>query len=182
MISRRTFLQTALAASMPPMLTWAEPAPRCAAGLCVVVDGACSDARSFVDQCGVAPLAGSDTSAVLATLMRDATRACCGLTRDSQYFLIEQMASGRGYRRGYHGVHDYRDGSLRHSLSGARERVDGLAQALQLAGAAWAVPLAAAMPTLSHDPTRDTRVEVHSDATRPADSGGYLVSWCLHRA
>ena len=181
MISRRTFLQSALAVSVMPTLSWAA-APRCAAGLCVVVDGACGDARCFVGQCGEAPLKGSDISAVLARLMRDDSRACFGLTRDSHYFLIEQMAGALGYRLGYHGVHDYRDGGLRHCLSGARDRVDGLAQAVRVAGAAWAEPLAASMPALSYDATRDTRVEVRGDAIRPADSGGYLVSWCLHRA
>ena len=182
MISRRTFLHTALAASVLPTLRWADAAPRYTAGLQVVVDGACSDARSFVEQCGVRPLIGSDTAALLATLLRDETRACFGLTRDSQYFLIEQMAGACGYRHGYHGVHDYRDGGLRHHLHGARDRIDGLAQALRDAGQAWAVPLAAAMPALARDSTRDTRIATRGDASRPADSGGYLVSWCLHRA
>ena len=175
MISRRTFLQPALAVSVLPTLSWAA-APRCAAGLCVVVDGACGAARSFAGQCAVAPRKGSDVSAVLTALMRDDSRACFGLTRDSQFFLIEQMAGAFGYRLGYHGVHDYRTGGLRHRLSGARKSVDRLAQALRVAGAACT------MPALSHHPTRDTRVEVRGDASRPADSGGYLVSWCLHRA
>ena len=181
MLCRRTFLKAALAVSVLPTLTWAA-APRRERGLCVVVDGRCGDARSFIDCCALAPLAASDTAAVLAALMRDGTRTCCGLTRDSQYFLIEQMAGAHGYRVGYHGVHDYRDGSLRHQLSGACEPLHGLAHALRGAGPAWALPLAAAMPALSYHNTRDTRIEVLSDATRPADSGGYLVSWCLHRA
>lgn len=181
MIARRTFLQTALAVSVLPTLGWAA-APRCAAGLRVVVDGACGDGRSFAEQCGVAPRTGNDFSAVLATLMRDNSRACFGLTRNSQFFLIEQMAGALGYRLGYHGVHNYRDGGLRHYLSGARDRVDGLAQSLRPAGAAWAEPLAATMPALSHDRKRDRRAEVRGDASRPADNGGYLVSWCLHRA
>lgn len=181
MISRRTFLQSALAVSLLPSLSWAV-APRCATGWWVVVDGACGDARSFARHCGVAPRMGSDISAVLATLMRDDRRACFGLTRDSQFFVIEQMAGALGYCLGYHGVHDYRDGGLRHCLHGASDRVNRLAQALRLAGAAWAEPLAATIPALSHDRTRDTLVEVRGDASRPADSGGYLVSWCLHRA
>ncbi len=181
MLCRRTFLKAALAVSVMPTLISAA-APRRELGMFVVVDGRCGDARSFIDCCAMAPLPASDTAAVLAALMRDSTRTCCGLTRDSQYFLIEQMAGAHGFRVGYHGVHDYRDGSLRHQLSGAREPIDGLAHALRDAGPAWAVPLAAAMPALSHHNTRDTHVEVLSDAPRPADSGGYLVSWCLNRA
>lgn len=181
MIGRRTFLQTALAASMLPTLSWAA-APRCVAGLCVIVDGACGDARSFAGRCGVAAQNGSDYSAVLAILMRDNTRTGFGLTRDSQFFLIEQMAGDFGYRLGYHGIHDYRDGGLRHRLTGARNRLSSLAPALRLAGAAWPAALATNMAALSDDTTRNARLEVQALAARPADSGGYLVSWCLHRA
>ncbi len=182
MLDRRTFIKTTLLATALPALTLARPTLASKVGLCLVVDGSCRDARQFVDHCEVTPLSVSDAAQVLTVLARDDVQRGFGLTRDSHFFLIEQMAGALGYRVGYHGVHDYRDGSLRHTLSGAHDLVDGLAQAFSVAAADWAVPLASAVPALNRDVTRTARIEVRGNSPRPVDSGGYLVSWCLHRA
>jgi len=181
MLDRRTFIQASLVVAALPTMTLARTVITAEAGLYVVVDGVCGDARRFAAQCASAMPAASDALTVVAALARDDARRCFGLSRDSHYFVIEQMAADLGYRPGYHGVHDYRADGLRHQLTGARAIVNPLAEALARAGAAWTGALADALPSLTDDRGRDTRVDSRSDSARPADSGGYLVSWCLHR-
>ena len=181
MLDRRRFLIASLAlAALPPLARAARL--RDADGVSVVVDGACSDVRHFTAQCTVTTGSVCDAVQVMTTLAASEVRHCFGVSRDSQFFLIEQMASELGYRLGYQGSHAYRDGTLRHRLSGAQRVLDTLAPQLRSAGAAWAAPLARALPALISDRSRSAEVELKVAAARPPDSAGYLVSWCLHRA
>ena len=180
MLDRRRFLIATLAlTALPPLARAARQ--RDDDGLWVMVDGICSDIRHFTAQCTVTTCSACDALEVMDTLAASEVRHCFGLSRDSQFFLIEQMASELGYRLGYQGRHDYRDGALRHRLNGARGVLDALAPQLRDAGAAWTAPLARALPALVSDRSRGAEVELKVAAPRPPDSGGYLVSWCLHR-
>jgi hypothetical protein len=180
MLDRRRFLIATLAlAALPPLARAARQ--RDDDGLWVVVDGACSDVRHFSAQCTATTGSACDAVQVMTTLAASEVRHCFGLGRDSQFFLIEQMAGELGYRLGYQGRHAYRDGTLLHQLIGAQGVLDTLAPQLRSAGAAWAVPLARTLPALVSDTSRSAEFELKLAAARPPDSGGYLVSWCLHR-
>lgn len=181
MLDRRRFLIATVAlAALPPLARAA--CQRDEDRLWVMVDGTCSDVRYFSAQCTMGTGSACDAMQAMTTLAASEVRHCFGLSRDSQFFLMEQMASEFGYSLGYQGTHDYRGGALRHRLIGARGVLDTLAPQLRSAGAAWAAPLARALPALVGDRSRSAEVELNVAAARPPDSGGYLVSWCLHRA
>ena len=182
MIDRRSFLKVTFAASVAPSASQSALASCADPALAVVVDPACADARQFSAHCASPALSAADPSALMEVLAQEPLRRCFGFGSDSQFFIIEQMAAALGYRLGYHGVHDYRDGRLRHQLTGARAALDELAQSFSLTTTQWTMALARALPSLTRSHTRNTQVAITSNTLCPADSGGFLVSWCLHRA
>lgn len=182
MISRRGFLKVTLAAGVMPALAHADTLAGGDRLLAIVVEPACADMREFLATSTQPVLRTANAGALMDALGATPLRRCFGLSCDSQFFLVEQMAAALGYRLAYHGVHDYRDGRLRHQLTGARAAVDELAQAFAQSGAAWSTALAHALPQLARTRARGSQAIVVSDTPRPTDSGGYLVSWCLHRA
>jgi hypothetical protein len=182
MLDRRTFIKSTLCASALPALTQARGRLAGDERLRVVSNGACGDTRRFVGHCAQPPFTLVAPAQAVSELADDSVQHAFGLTPDSDYFVIAQMAAALGYRVGYHGVHDYRAAQLQHVLTGSPQLVDALAQTFDVAGTDWATHLASAVVAISHDSSRGARVTVCGGSPRPADSGGYLVSWSLHRA
>ena len=181
MLDRRGFLKASLLSGSLPTLGLLPNALANGIDVRTIIDGACTDVRSFAVASG-AIACGADAAQLFSEFARDGAQCWFGLTRDSHYFIIEQLAVGYGYRGGYLGVHDYRNGALRHTLRGAHHTLPVLASAMAAATANWTQTLAAAVPLLAATTTRDHHLELRTAVTRPADSGGYLVSWCLQRA
>jgi hypothetical protein len=181
MPDRRSFIKTSLLAGGLPIAAVLPMAHADGTTIRTLVDPTCSDARAFARAHGT-------TASTLDRVYHDgafvAAHAQCwfGLTRDSDYFIMTQRAAEHGYRAGYVGVHDYRDGSLRHTLRGARQLLVLLGAAITAAPARWPQILAHALPLLAASDHADQHLNLRSAITRPADSGGYLVSWCLRRA
>ena len=181
MPTRRTFLQASMAA------TFALPAARVAASAPallpprIAVDRHCADTALFAAQCADVVSIGDDPAAVLSALsdQHSGRDPVFGLSRASQQFLIEHLAGEHGYRVVYRGVHDYRSGSLRHALSGPAALMPGFAHALRTSAAQWPVMLAGGVSLLARSTAIEHTSRIAGAVPRPADSAGYLVSWCL---
>jgi hypothetical protein len=181
MPNRRAFLQGGLCVLSLPWPTWAASL---SGRIRFIVDGRCPDARAFAEA-GRGECAGiTDPAALFGQFERssDSTTVWFGLTGDAQHFVLRELGAARGYRLSYRGTHDYRSGGLIHTLDG-NVVVAHTARALAAAGAAWARTLIDSSTRLAcADSALRESARVATTLARPADSPGYLVSWCLRRA
>lgn len=181
MLNRRNFIKTSVLAGALPALTAMPFSHANDPAILTISDGACSAMRAFARARGT-PVYGVDAAHRGGAFAANKAHYWCGLTRDSDYFILAQLAARHGYRSAYVGVHDYRDGTLHHRFRGAHHALVLLSAAITTAPAQWPQLLAHAVPLLVAGETSDQQIELRSALTRPADSGGYLVSWCLHAA
>lgn len=186
MLSRRTFLQTAvLGLSLPAGngLCATETAPARAR---VLTDPACADGRLFHRSLPLqAQCLDVDAGAYLETVATDLGGGRCsfllGLTRNSDFILLRQTAFEHGYRMIYRGEHHYGGDGIHHVLSADAAIVRELGEALAAGTFHWPRALAGAVPVLARSGATATTATVHAAARRPADSRGFLLSWAFAR-
>jgi len=186
MLSRRTFLQsTALALSRPAgnALCAAVTAP---ARLQVITDHACADGRLFrralpLPAAATGVDAGTYLQSIADALRQQHFDILLGLSRNSDFVLLNQTACEHGYRMIYHGQHHYDAGGIRHTLSADPAVVDEVSEALVADQHIWPRGLAAAIPVLARSGGTAATATLHAAARRPADSQGFLLSWAFTR-
>jgi len=128
---------------------------------------------------------GTDVTPVMTDLAAAwSTQAVpvCGLTRDSSWMILEQLARAHGIEPSFLGVHEYLpEGAVRHHLTGAH--AEELSTGLASAGARWAEELGAQAKLLFQGGLAHAGIPcattVFGKAERPSASPGYFVSWAL---
>ncbi len=186
MLTRRVFLQNTLttAATLPLL----GHAGQLLAGgeidnkILIISEESCTDSRAFSRALPVRNLA-ADPSLQLLELKESFAMnefdTVLGLTRNSNQFLIEQLAIREGYTTVYKGLHDYQPDGLRHQLHGDPALMLALAEHLAVSDAQWAPALARASGTLCVNRELACVESIQTGVTRPKDSPGFLVSWAL---
>lgn len=152
----------------------------------VVSEASCRDTRRFASEFAPDPsIPGVDPARLLFDLQRELRRgvlhAVFGLSKDSNAFLIEQAAAAHGYHSVFRAEHRYTAQGLCHRLKGSRPALDALQSRLVRAREGWAGALPDPWDLLSEDAADTACRHITVSAARPADSGGYLVSWLLRR-
>lgn len=111
----------------------------------------------------------------------DACDAVFGLTRDSNQFLLTQLAAAHGFRVTYSGIHDARDGAVRHTLQGDLRTLERVALGLAVRAAAWPETLADLSATLLGASASKLRRRIASGVPAAKNGLPYLTSWTLRR-
>lgn len=102
-----------------------------------------------------------------------------GLTRDSDFFVLEHTAGQRGFSVHYRAIHDFRGVALIHEIDAPHAVALPLSTSLQQARAAWPQMLAGALPLIARAEGTLTRAKTTVAATYNGADSGYLVSWML---
>ncbi|MBQ0799504.1 MAG: hypothetical protein KBT63_09475 [Porticoccaceae bacterium] len=102
-----------------------------------------------------------------------------GLTRDSDFFILEHTAAQHGFKLQYKGVHDFRGEFMRHQVSAPETLAPVLADTLNKAQHSWPQQLARIAPTIVQAQGELVDVELQTTLNYQNDEPGYLVSWLL---
>lgn len=186
MFNRRRFLQTALVTAMvPPGLgVGIDTAFGNGVATRILATGGCPDAARFLAAAGAAAEhAEADVAELVTGLMSasDDAAALFGLTRDSDYVPLRQIALERGYRDIYLGRHQYRGGGLHHTVNAETDIADSLSRSLAAAGGRWAGALAEARAAVIGSSGLVGERRAHVPVARPRNSLGSMVSWAMGR-
>ena len=185
MLSRRVFL---LSAFLAPGISLLQR-PVFAAGLnsskvLVLTENNCVDTAAF-SSCLPAMHIQNDPSAVLLELANSFTEGeydlVLGLSRDSNYVLIEQYAQAARYHLTYHGTHTYEANSLRHSLQGGRETINSISRQLSRNNKHWTDALIQLPAMATCQETQRVSEVINTKHMCPSGSPGQLVSWLFER-
>ena len=106
-----------------------------------------------------------------------------GLTRDSDFMVLEQAAMGHGFSVHYKGIHDFRNTQMRHQVQAPQSFARTLASAMQEAQYDWPRQLANAAPLIAAMHSKNATDQSVEEALvsleyRNGDPG-YLVSWMM---
>lgn len=134
MIERRDFIKLALGAALAPRVLQAAGG---AALTPVVVDRRSALIASFLAQCHVPARLIDGPLEVIDTLTRGGLDGVFGVTRDSCFFVIREMATACGYRLAYHGVHEGGGSAVMHASSGDEPWLASFTSSLERSAAAW---------------------------------------------
>lgn len=187
MLSRRALLKfVAITAGLRVSSALGTPARAAHPVFRVATSGRCTDTRCFRGALGGVPLcldvgAENFIAELAAALAASDTGLVAGLSRDSDFVLVTQLALERGFSPGFKGEHRYRDGVVEHRLETDGATAQVLRRTLLASGPNWPASLAQSLPTIAvaGGAARATRFEM--PAQRPADSPGYLLSWTFGR-
>lgn len=102
-----------------------------------------------------------------------------GLTRDSDFFVLEHTAAQRGFSVHYRATHDFRGAVLVHEIDAPQAVALSLNTSLERAGAAWPQMLASALPLIARAQGALTRTRTTVATSYNGADSGYLVSWML---
>lgn len=102
-----------------------------------------------------------------------------GLTRDSDFFILEHTAAQHGFRLHYKGVHDFRDEAMRHEITAPDTLAPALAETLAQAKHTWPQQLARVVPEIIEAQGQAGNAEALAALNYRNDEPGYLVSWIL---
>lgn len=102
-----------------------------------------------------------------------------GLTRDSDFFILEHTAAQHGFALHYKGVHDFRGEVMRHEISAPDTLAPELAKTLAHAEDAWPQQLARIAPGILEARGEASNAETLAALSYRSDEPGYLVSWIL---
>ena len=102
-----------------------------------------------------------------------------GITRDSDFFVLQQLASQHGYHTAYSATHTVSNNTLAHQVTSSAEKAPLLAQALSNAGEKWPTWLANNLATLQHATAADNTANSQIQSISQAGDNHVLVSWLL---
>lgn len=154
----------------------------------VITANACADSRRFMNSLPVLSAAvdcyeGENLHTIASAIEHCDCTALAGLTRQSEFILLSQIAYEHGFERVYTGTHLYQQTGLQHHLQADRNLVGKLASSLEKEKQAlsWAENLAHCIPEFIQSTGLTAESTIHSPVNRPADSPGYLVSWAFRK-
>ena len=189
MLTRRLFIQTGAAALLIPSraalaLAGADESTR--SPVLAVATDRCPNARRFIAAFGGASdLISEDPGQYLQSITRRLKRrdpsALIGLTQETDYILIAQLASENGYRTVFFGRHRHDQRHLHHVLEASGASVGRLATTLSRAGERWSEELALQAGSMLASTNTRRQFSSSSLQSRPEDSPGQLVSWSIRR-
>jgi hypothetical protein len=117
----------------------------------------------------------------IAPLLPGRLQSLCGLTLQSDLFILQRLAEGTSACTAYAGTHDWRySGGATHTLAGTID-LDGVAAALDQGGDVWSGCLGAALFAANEGHRNEQRLKLR--CTMPAGRGPrYFVSWIMRWA
>jgi hypothetical protein len=101
-----------------------------------------------------------------------------GLTRDSDFFVLEQVAKDFGFYVQYSATHSYTGDTLTHDVSTSNEYAELIASSLENAKESWPQWLARNMQVLPRSNAESITVQSQSIISNAAQHE-FLVSWSL---
>jgi hypothetical protein len=104
-----------------------------------------------------------------------------GLTRESDFHLIEQVARERGFSRTYLGRHCYESGELVLAVEGNVRTVEHVSGALGASGPDWASGFARTSPRMLNASGASAQRVSRTRVLHPPGGCPHLASWCLVR-
>jgi hypothetical protein len=185
MLSRRVFL---LSAFVVPGLSVFQ---RAAMGLelqtakvLVLCENNCADTKAF-SSCLPATQIESDPGSILQELDSSFRQGeydlVFGLSRDSNYVLVEQYAQASAYYLGFQGLHKYETRGMSHSLAGNKDVITSLSAQLNSDIEHW-TRIISRVPGFSDYQDQQMHSEVlNTTHSCPAQGPGQLVSWLFRR-
>lgn len=186
MFTRRVFLQSAFALS--GLSLWRNAFPGLITGsshILVIAEDSCPDTQSFA-QCLPANHIGLDPAQLLTDIEGGIKTAeydaVFGLTRDSNYVLLEQTVRASSYRLYYEGRHRYSATGLLHRLTADKVLIRELKTQIEANADDWVKTITQIPATLNHDRQNLIRDEIQTKTPCPDTSPGYLVSWLFVRS
>ncbi len=186
MLSRRGFIVCASSVVVLPA-DWASDADRrCGPSSVIAIAHEDPDCRHFPD-----PFApgerrvhiddGAYLQNVSAMLDEGTSHAIVGLTRDSEFVILQHLAAERGFRRTYLGRHHYQEDGLHHTLSAEGSIPNRLAAMLSANPGEWGRALGANISLIVSSRDEGNTRAVSTQRPRPVGSAGYLVSWAFRK-
>jgi hypothetical protein len=186
MLSRRVFLLSAFTVPCLSLLQRMALASELAASkVLVLTEGICADTRAFA-RCLPASRIEADPGPMLLELdksFRDGEfELVLGLSRDSNFMLVEQYAQANRYQLHYHGIHRYGAKGLSHTLHGTSQIIKHLETNIPTANQDWTEAISQ-LPGLSDYQDRPSlKTAFTSGHVCPKQSPGLLVSWLFKRS
>ena len=181
MLSRRVFLLTAFTAASLPVLGYTGLTTKLRnKKIAVLSENDCFDTKLFYSSL---PSKCIDTDPGLAlqeldrSMRRKEFEFLFGLSRDSNFMLIEQYALANSYQLQYHGSHKYDSHSISHSLSGNQEVIEALSQIVINEDETWSKTISQVPLLSSFDKPSMVNKIIRSGHRRPEGSPGQLASW-----
>jgi len=188
MLSRRLFVKSALATNAGVMaassqafhlaITDTQGLP-----LLVFADDKAATSSSFIaSAAGEVSEVGPDVGQhfdVLSTFCRESPGGrVVGLTRSSDFFVLEQVAKDFGFYASYSASHRHTGNMIVHEVTASTSAVEHIASSLKDAGEHWPQWLAGNIGTLSHGHSPSTTV-MNQVVVPNVIRQEFLVSWIL---
>lgn len=183
MLTRRGFLLSAFSVSSLSLLpkagiTISSP------NVLVVSEETCADTRDFVTHLPT-ELLGDDPAVLIQKLETDLPLQTYdiifGLTRDSNYFLIDQYLALSAYKPVYEGRHRYSKMSLMHEIRADKNTSAFLKERIQMKPERWTESLSQVPPLVFYSESSTDSMSIRVSCECPHDSPGQLVSWMYKR-
>jgi hypothetical protein len=105
-----------------------------------------------------------------------------GLTRDSDFFVLEHTAAQQGFSLHYKGVHDFRAELMRHQVDAPRGIAGPLINAFKQAEDKWPEVLGGAAQLIAASGGNIIAEETLVALDYSTGDPGYLVSWMMKKA
>ncbi len=188
MLNRRLFVKSALATNAGVLaassqafqlaITDTQGSP-----LLVFADDKAPTSSSFIASVtgkvsGIGPDVGQHFD-VLSTFCRESPSGrVVGLTRSSDFFVLEQVAKDFGFYARYSASHRHTGNIIAHEVSASAGAAEHIASSLKDAGEHWPQWLAGNIGTLSHGHSQSTTV-INQVVVPNVARQEFLVSWIL---
>lgn len=186
MLSRRTFIKSSLAANLaliaqPSMALSISQNSQENYSLLIFSDESSSQAQQFTGQLSKPHSAiEKDVGLHFDTFNQfhneQPTGWITGLTRDSDFFILQQMAAEKGYRTVFSAIHETSNNSVTHQVTSSLGKADLIAGSLSQSKDKWPSWLANNIASLAHH--ESAMAHANSQASSSSDNE-YLVSWLL---
>ncbi len=185
MLSRRVFLLSAFALPGLPLLQRSALGKELLSSkILVLAENNCSDTSIF-STCLPSTLIEADPSAVLLELDSNFQSGeyefVFGLSRDSNFVLIEQYAQSSSYRLAFQGRHKYGSKGMSHNLHGNQEVIRNLSSQIVDESEDWAKTISKVPVLSNYQDSQMVSEELHTSHIYPSLSPGHLVSWLFKR-
>jgi len=188
MLSRRTFIKSALATNVALLATPSQALQHALSGseeipLLVFADEHSLNSKDFISsvadrQSNIDLDIGEHFELVRAFCKESPMGQISGLTRDSDFFALEQIAKDFGFYTQYSATHLYSGNTLTHEVSSSKDSADLITSSLKNAKEQWPQWLANHMRVLprgnSQFVTKKTQITLAN-----TDQHDFLVSWSL---
>jgi len=185
MLSRRIFLLSSFAVPALSLLQrTALGEDLLSSKVLVLSENNCVDTNAF-STCLPASYIETDPSSILLELDRGFREGeyelVFGLTRDSNFVLVEQYAQAASYRLHYQGIHQYNARGLSHKLTADKNVVAELTNQIQIETENWTRTIGRVPVLSSYENPLLVSADLQTDVHCPLHGPGQLVSWLFKR-